>query len=65
MDGFIARHRRQTTSSKVAGSVCDGCRSFEVITSGRKIIKERYYCNRQKKDVDPWDGCGWCVKPQK
>lgn len=49
------------TSSRIAGTVCDGCPCLHVIRStGRRLKSERYWCSRRHARVDPHaEECGW------
>lgn len=52
-------HSRQepNTSSRIAGTVCDGCPCLHVISStGRRLKSERYWCSRRHARVDPHAG---------
>ena len=56
---FMDSPRRATsnTSEKLTGAACDGCLNMEVITSGRRVRKERDWCSGQRSFVEPMPTC--------
>lgn len=44
-------------SEKLVGTACFGCPNMEVITSGRRVVRERYWCSVRRGHVDPPEGC--------
>ena len=48
-------HRR--TSPSLEGTCHDNCPAMDVMTRGRRVVKEEFYCNRQCRYIEPTWPC--------
>lgn len=49
--------RHPHTSDALEGTCHDGCPTMDVIERGRRIKREDFYCNRQRRKIAPQEGC--------
>ena len=52
MDLLLGR-KEQRSSDSTKGLPCDGKPCFTVITSGKRIKRERYWCSKSRSFIDP------------
>ena len=48
-----AAHMQRHSSKAIEGTACDGCRSMCVITRGRRVVREEFWCDWRHEVVDP------------
>lgn len=57
MEEKMSHRREQHHSDSIKGTACYGCQCMDVLTSGRRIVKERYWCSKLRRTIQPLSGC--------